>query len=80
MAEIIYRKKKEISVTVRLGKSNSCFYLSTSEIECQKYSLKYMRQQKMYRILHQRGWKETSLERKIIKIITTCHSRLAKAD
>lgn len=40
-----------------------------------------MRHQKIYRILHQRGWKETrSLERKIIKIITTFHSRPAKAD
>lgn len=40
-----------------------------------------MRYQKVYRILHQRGWKETrSLERKIVKIIATCHSRPAKAD
>lgn len=40
-----------------------------------------MRHQKIYRILYQRGWKETrSLRRKIIRIITTSHSGSAKAD
>lgn len=42
------------------------------------HSPKYMKHQKIYRILHQGGWKEArSLER---KIITTSYSRPARAD